>query len=182
MSHGEEGESPMHGGGGHAKQKVDLSFNPEERAGLSTEQAEELTKQWGYNELPEIKISLYWLLFVQFTGTMPYMLELACIVALAVGDYPDFAIILAMLLANGFLGFHEQLKAAESLAELTNKMEQKIPVLRDGKAEQLNTRYLVPGDVVLLMGGAQVPADLEWMEGDILSVDTAALTGEPLPR
>lgn len=114
MSHGEEGESPMHGGG-HAKQKVDLSFNPEERAGLSNEQAEELTKQWGYNELPEIKISLYWLLFVQFTGTMPYMLELACIVALAVGDYPDFAIILAMLLANGFLGFHEQLKAAESL-------------------------------------------------------------------
>lgn len=104
----------MHGGG-HAKQKVDLSFNPEERAGLSNEQAEELTKQWGYNELPEIKISLYWLLFVQFTGTMPYMLELACIVALAVGDYPDFAIILAMLLANGFLGFHEQLKAAESL-------------------------------------------------------------------
>jgi H+-transporting ATPase len=67
-------------------------------------------------------------------------------------------------------------------AELTNKMEQKIPVLRDGKAEQLLTRLLVPGDVVLLMGGAQVPADIEWMEGDVLSVDTAALTGEPLPR
>lgn len=61
-------------------------------------------------------------------------------------------------------------------------MEQKIPVLRDGKAEQLLTRLLVPGDVVLLMGGAQVPADIEWMEGDVLSVDTAALTGEPLPR
>lgn len=61
-------------------------------------------------------------------------------------------------------------------------MEQKIPCLRDGKAEQLNTRYLVPGDVVLLMGGVQVPADVEWMEGDVLSVDTAALTGEPLPR
>lgn len=171
----------MHGGG-HAKTKVDLSFDPEERAGLSSEKAEELTKQWGYNELPEIKISLYWLLFVQFTGTMPYMLELACIVAIAVQDYADFGIIIGMLLANGFLGFHEQLKAAESLAELTNKMEQKIPVLRDGKAEQLNTRYLVPGDVVLLMGGAQVPADCEWLEGDILSVDTAALTGEPLPR
>jgi len=61
-------------------------------------------------------------------------------------------------------------------------MEQKIPVLRDGKAEQLLTRLLVPGDVVLLMGGVQVPADIEWMEGDVLSVDTAALTGEPLPR
>jgi H+-transporting ATPase len=61
-------------------------------------------------------------------------------------------------------------------------MEQKIPTLRDGKAEQLNTRLLVPGDVVLLMGGVQVPADIEWLEGDVLSVDTAALTGEPLPR
>jgi H+-transporting ATPase len=44
------------------------------------------------------------------------------------------------------------------------------------------TRLLVPGDVVLLIGGCQVPADIEWLEGDVLSVDTAALTGEPLPR
>ena len=61
-------------------------------------------------------------------------------------------------------------------------MEQRIAVLRDGKAEHLLTRLLVPGDVVLLLGGVQVPADIEWIEGDILSVDTAALTGEPLPR
>jgi H+-transporting ATPase len=61
-------------------------------------------------------------------------------------------------------------------------MEQKIATLRDGKAEHINTRLLVPGDVVLLIGGCQVPADIEWMEGDVLSVDTAALTGEPLPR
>lgn len=61
-------------------------------------------------------------------------------------------------------------------------MEQRIPVLRDGKAEQLLTRELVPGDVVLLMGGCAVPADIEWLDGDVLSVDTAALTGEPLPR
>lgn len=86
--------------------------------GLSSDQVEELYEKWGYNELPEVKVSLWWLLFVQFTGTMPYMLELACIVAVAVGDYPDFAIILGMLLANGFLGFTEQLKAAESLASL----------------------------------------------------------------
>lgn len=61
-------------------------------------------------------------------------------------------------------------------------MEQKIATLRDDKAEHINTRLLVPGDVVLLIGGCQVPADIELMEGDVLSVDTAALTGEPLPR
>ena len=171
-------DNPIHKKG----DKVDTSFDPEERIGLTTEQAEEMYKKWGFNELPEISVSLWWLLFLQFTGTMPYMLEIACIVALAVGDYPDFAIILAMLLANGFLGFHEQLKAAESLSELTNKMEQKIACLRDGKAEHMLTRLLVPGDVVLLLGGVQVPADIEWLEGYVLAVDTAALTGEPLPR
>lgn len=61
-------------------------------------------------------------------------------------------------------------------------MEQKIATLRDGSAQQLLTRLLVPGDVILLVGGALVPADVDWLEGDILSIDTAALTGEPLPR
>lgn len=61
-------------------------------------------------------------------------------------------------------------------------MEQKIAVLRDGQATHLLTRLLVPGDVVLLVGGVSVPADVEWLEGDVLSIDTAALTGEPLPR
>jgi H+-transporting ATPase len=61
-------------------------------------------------------------------------------------------------------------------------MEQKIAIFRDGKAEHMLTRLLVPGDVVLLLGGVQVPADIEWFDGDILQVDTAALTGEPLPR
>lgn len=61
-------------------------------------------------------------------------------------------------------------------------MEQKIATLRDGSAQQLLTRLLVPGDVILLVGGAMVPADVDWLEGDVLSVDTAALTGEPLPR
>jgi magnesium-transporting ATPase (P-type) len=108
---GHDEENPLH----KPKEKLDLAFNPEERNGLTTEQVEELYKQWGFNELPEIKVSLWWLLFVQFTGTMPYMLELACIIAIAVQDFPDFGIILGMLLANGFLSFHEQLKAMESL-------------------------------------------------------------------
>jgi H+-transporting ATPase len=74
------------------------------------------------------------------------------------------------------------LKAAAALAELTNKMEKRIATLRDGKAEHILTRLLVPGDVVLLMGGTEVPADIEWIEGDVLEIDTAALTGESLPR
>ncbi|CAM9119803.1 unnamed protein product, partial [Ectocarpus fasciculatus] len=154
----------------------------DERAGLTTAQAEELYKVHGFNELPVVDIPLWYIFLIQFTGTMPYMLELACVLALAVQDYVDFAIIFAMVLCNGYLGFHEELKAKASLEELTSKMEQKVAVLRDGKAVHLLTRLLVPGDVVLLVGGCAIPADVEWLEGDVLSIDTAGLTGEPLPR
>jgi len=112
MSHSEGADE---GHGGHGSKKVDMSFDPAERAGLTTDAAEEAIKIHGYNELPEVTISIWWVLFIQFTGTMPYMLELAAIIALAVEDFEDFGIIAAMLICNGLLGFQEQLKAAESL-------------------------------------------------------------------
>ena len=90
----------------------------DERVGLTSEQAEELTEKWGYNELPTVIVPLWYIFFIQFTGTMPYMLELACILALAVEDWIDFAIIFAMVCCNGYLGFHEELKAKESLVRL----------------------------------------------------------------
>lgn len=154
----------------------------DERAGLTTAEAEALYETVGYNELPHVEVSLYYLFFVQFTGLMPYVMEVCCILALAVQDWPDFAIVAAIVITNASLGFHEEMKAKASLDELTSKMEQKIAVLRDGKAENMLTRLLVPGDVILLVGGCSVPADVEWIEGDILAIDTAALTGEPLPR
>eukprot|EP00981_Chlorochromonas_danica_P013886 scaffold7012_cov166-Ochromonas_danica.AAC.10 len=61
-------------------------------------------------------------------------------------------------------------------------MEQKVVLVRDGKAQQMLARLLVPGDVILLTGGDMVAADVDWIEGDVLSVDTAALTGESMPR
>jgi len=173
--HGDS-QSPLH------RPKMDLSFDPKEREGLTTEEVEELYKTHGYNELPVIVVPLWYVFVQQFMGAMPYILEICIVLAAIINDWASMGIILCMLICNGCLGFHEELKAAASLAELTNKMEQKIPVLRDGAAEQMLTRLLVPGDVVLLMGGALVPADIDWLEGDILAVNTAALTGEPLPR
>lgn len=57
-----------------------------------------------------------------------------------------------------------------------------MTVVRDGHAEMILSRLLVPGDVVLLVGGTLVPADVDWIEGDVLSLDTSAITGEALPR
>lgn len=83
--------------------------------GLTTAQAEQLYAEVGFNELPHIEVSLFWLFFEQFTGVMPFMLEVACILALGVESWIDFAIIAAILLCNGCLGFAEELKAKASL-------------------------------------------------------------------
>merc|ERR1719502_893980 len=74
------------------------------------------------------------------------------------------------------------MKAKNALAELTNQMESTITCVRDGSPTVIGVTQLVPGDVIHLRGGALTPADVEWLEGDVLSIDTAALTGEPIPR
>jgi magnesium-transporting ATPase (P-type) len=104
-----------HGGGGHHGAPKASTVPLEERLGLTSEQAAQLTEKWGYNELPQVIVPLWYIFFIQFTGTMPYMLELACILALIVEDWIDFAIIFTMVCCNGYLGFHEELKAKESL-------------------------------------------------------------------
>lgn len=159
-----------------------IPVTEEERKGLTSEEADARIEKYGFNELPVVEISLFRLFFLQFTGLMPYMLEVACILALGVQDYIDFVIIFVIILSNGILGFTEEMKAKKSLDELTAKMEAVVPCLRNGKAETLSTRELVPGDVILLCGGTSVPADVDWCDGDVLAIDTAALTGEPLPR
>lgn len=87
-----------------------------------------------------------------------------------------------MLLVNGFIGFHEEWKAQISVDSLRSGMEQRVPTKRDGEFQQIPVVMLVPGDIIFLRGGQIVPADSRWIEGDVLQVDTAALTGEPFPR
>jgi hypothetical protein len=71
--------------------------NSQEKSGLTTEQAEELYKKVGYNELPNVQISLWRVFLEQYMGTMPYTLELAVIIAAAVRDWIDFGIIIAIV-------------------------------------------------------------------------------------
>ena len=81
------------------------------RLGLTDEQAEELRLKWGWNALEEVKVSKLWLLFVQFTGTMPYMLWVAAIISGGASDWLDMGILLTMLTCNGVLGFREEVSS-----------------------------------------------------------------------
>jgi len=150
--------------------------------GLTATEVEAAREKWGWNEIETPTTPLYILFLRQFTGFMSIIILIAAVVAFAVEDYPDGAVILVMLFVNASLGFHEEYKCAKSLEELSNSLESEIAIRREGKTEALPTKECVPGDIVLLVGGTILPADIKWVKGDRMSIDTAALTGEPIPR
>jgi H+-transporting ATPase len=154
----------------------------EQLAGLTAARAKQLLEQFGRNEIPEVDTPWWQLLGKQFVGVMPFMLEIAAIVSAVIPDWKDFGIIMAMLIINGLIGFHEEHKAKQSLDALKSQMTATVPTKRDGEMVILEVAELVPGDIIFLRGGNIVPADCEFIEGDEMQIDTAALTGEPIPR
>ena len=107
--------------------------------------------------------------------------EACCVVALIISNYADFVLIAGMLICNACIGFYEERKAQASLDGLKSKLEATVSCVRDGTPQLVGVALLVPGDVISLRGGNAIPADVEWLEGDTIKVDTAPLTGEPLP-
>ena len=85
------------------------------RVGLTNDEVDKILEEVGFNELKYVEISTLQLFSLQFYGTMPFILEAAFILALGIQSYIDFAIIFAMLLCNAYLGFHEEIKAKDSL-------------------------------------------------------------------
>ena len=137
--------------------------------------------KWGKNEIPEERESKWTMFFKQFAGSMPMMIEIAALLAAVLGDWLDFWIIFGLLMTNGMLGFIEEMNAQGAVDALRDGIVRKLPVKRDGVFTPLDVTEIVPGDVVFLRGGNIIPADGLWVEGDELSVDQAALTGESLP-
>ena len=151
-------------------------------AGLTSEQARRLLDQYGENAIREEHVSLLRKLLGYLWGPIPWMIEIAAVLSGAVQRWEDFSIIVVMLVLNAGVGFWEEYKADNAIAALKQRLAPSARVLRDGKWKNLAARLLVPGDVVLVKLGNIVPADLELRQGDYLSVDQSALTGESVDR
>jgi len=98
-----------------------------------------------------------------------------------VGHWSDFIVILVLLLFNAGIGFWQEMKANSALDALKAQLALKARVLRDGKWNEIKAEEIVPGDLVKIRIGDIIPADMKLLEGDYVSVDQAALTGESLP-
>ena len=155
-----------------------LRYSPD---GLTQAEAQKRLTQYGPNEIEEKKTNLFLKFFSYFWGPIPWMIEIAVILSGVVGHWPDFFIILILLVANAVVGFWEEREAGNAIEALKAKLAIKARVKRDGKWVTPAARELVPGDVIRLRLGDIVPADARLLDGDPVEVDQSALTGESLP-
>ena len=149
--------------------------------GLTQAEAEKRLTQYGPNEIEEKKTNLFLKFLSYFWGPIPWMIEMAVILSGVVRHWPDFFIILLLLVANAVVGFWEERQAGNAIEALKAKLAIKARVKRDGKWINPAARELVPGDVIRLRLGDIVPADARLLDGDPVEVDQSALTGESLP-
>jgi len=133
----------------------------------------------GSNIVGEAKITPAWVVLLrQFTGLLVLLLIGAGLVALVLGELVDGIAIGLVVVLNGLLGFVQEWRAETSLAALREMLTPKSKVIRDGVPTMTDSRDLVPGDLVLLDAGDQVPADAQIASSAALRVDESILTGE----
>jgi H+-transporting ATPase len=149
--------------------------------GLTQAEAQKRRTQYGPNEIEEKKTNLFLKFLSYFWGPIPWMIEVAVILSGVVRHWPDFFIILILLLTNAVVGFWEEHTAGNAIEALKAKLAINARVKRDGKWINPPARELVPGDVIRMRLGDIVPADARLLEGDPVEVDQSALTGESLP-
>jgi len=150
-------------------------------AGLTQAEGQKRLAQYGPNQIDEKKTNQLLKFFGYFWGPIPWMIEAAVVLSAVARHWPDFGIILILLLANAVVGFWEEHEAGDAIAALKATLAIKARVKRDGKWVNPLARELVPGDVIHVRLGDIVPADARLLDGDTVEVDQSALTGESLP-
>lgn len=150
--------------------------------GLTEEEARRRLSEHGPNELEHHeKKPLYKRILEQFMDPLIYVLAAAGAVSILLGEYGDAAIIAAVVCLNGTVGLLQEGKAQKALEALKQMTRLKAVVRRDGENREIDAAGLVPGDLVILDAGRQVPADLRLVRSENLHIEESALTGESVP-
>ncbi len=147
--------------------------------GLDNKEVERRQKEFGKNELQvsERRSALQRLLS-HFNNLFIYLLLAAFAVTAFLGEWVDSAVIFAVVVINGVIGFIQEGRAERALESVQGMLSQEATVWRDGRRQQVPAQELVPGDVVQIEAGDRIPADLRLLQVKNLEVQEAALTGE----
>lgn len=157
-------------------------MNSNQFDGLSTKEVEERKKQFGKNTLKEKKGASVFIVFLrQFKSPLIFVLLFACIISLIFRQFSEFWVILTVIVINSIMGAYQEYSAEHTLATLKKFLKPKALVIRDNKRIEIEASELVPGDIVILAAGDQIPADGKAIQANNLIVSEAILTGEEEP-
>lgn len=150
--------------------------------GLSSVEAEKRLRENGLNEIAKKDKKSGWLILLeQFTNPLVITLIVASIIAFFLGERTDAVIIIVIVAINAALGFVQEFRAEKTVRSLRKLIAQQAKVLRDRQKTEIESKLLVPGDIVYLNIGDIVPADIRLLEQEEMAIDESSLTGESVP-
>ncbi|PJC00913.1 MAG: hypothetical protein CO073_05045, partial [Candidatus Komeilibacteria bacterium CG_4_9_14_0_8_um_filter_36_9] len=150
--------------------------------GLDVSEVKRRRKLAGQNELPRAKkLTHLAIFFSQFKNTLVYILLIAAFISFFLGEHIDAYVILFAIFINVIVGYVQENKAQQALAELQSVVVPKALVIRQGSKRLIVANNLVPGDIIVLQAGSLIPADARLLEAHDLEMEEAALTGESAP-
>jgi len=173
-----------HGNDWHTLAAKDVLFELRtlEERGLSSQEVKHRLEQFGPNQLAEAPPTTFWqMLWEQFNNFVVMLLIVAAVISALLGDFIEAAAILAIVILNAALGIIQERRAEQSLAALHKLAAPEAHVIRDGSHQTIPSSGLVPGDLVFLVSGNYIPADVRLIEAVNLRIEEAALTGESIP-
>ena len=164
----------------YTTKKIEEVFNllKSSENGLLEKEAAERLKIYGFNEVKGKEVGLLNIFLRQFKSPFFYLLFIASLIAFLIGERIDSLVILLFVFINVLLGFLQEARAGRAVSLLKKYIPSKARVLREGKGEIIDKRFLVPGDIVLLEAGDIIPADLRILKVQNFLVDESVLTGE----
>ena len=160
---------------------VEKHFNTNIKTGLSSSQADELYQSHEKYKLKVNEPSIFFIFASQFKDPLIYILLIAAAIIFFLGEPLDAFIISGILLFNAFIGTFQEKKTSSILKSLHNFIITETIVVRDGTEQITPNDQLVPGDIIIIKAGEQIPADARIIEADNAQVDEAIFTGESHP-
>ena len=151
------------------------------RDGLAADEAAARLAAVGPNELARASRTWTSVLAAQLRSPLLGLLLVAAAVSIALGEHVEGGIIVAIMGLSVGLGFFNEFRSEQTLASLRERTGRRATVVRGGRPLEVPAAEIVPGDLCLLQIGDVVPADLRLLEAAELTIDEAALTGEPYP-
>ncbi|PIK31169.1 calcium-translocating P-type ATPase, SERCA-type [Bacillus siamensis] len=168
----------------HEMGQTDLlkATNTSIKQGLTEKEVKKRLEKHGPNELQEGKRTpAIVVFFAQFKDFMVLVLLVATLISGFLGEYVDAVAIMAIVFVNGVLGFFQERRAEKSLHALKELSTPYVSALRDGSWKKIQSKELVPGDIVKFSSGDRIGADVRIVEAKSLEIEESALTGESIP-